>query len=393
MLTPSATSSAVLSLAVSALSYLFLYAAASALPLFDKSPLLVPVSRFLRPILRWDSFHFFHIAQSGYLYEHEWAFFPGAPALMRHLTPGGLPLMLLLAVIACDSSRTLYLLSLHHLRSRFLAYITVVISLLSSSPVTVRLVPYSEPFFTYLSYKGMFYCTRKKWVLATSLFTLASTFRSNGFLLSSYILWGMVMHPILTRRQVALTTLGTALLLASIPFVPFIYHNYTAYIVFCGSATDGFPSWCTRLFPSIYTYSQSRYWNVGFLRYWSFSQLPNFIIAAPLFFIMANYTIAYLRYHFLVTSKGHTTIDRALEPFYDVSLLPYLFHSATLFLMLFLNAHTQIVLRLAPSVPVTYWSAARLITGWHVWGRRWVGWSAVWGTISIILWASFLPPA
>jgi phosphatidylinositol glycan class V len=142
------------SLLVSALSYILLYPAASILPLFDKSPLLTPRAPLLYPLLRWDSFHFIHIARYGYVYEHEWAFFPGTPVLIRYLPPTNIPFILVLAAVACDSSRTLYLLSLHHLQSRSLAYMTLIISLLSFSPVTVRLVPYSEPFFTYLSYKG-----------------------------------------------------------------------------------------------------------------------------------------------------------------------------------------------------------------------------------------------
>lgn len=216
--TASAYSASVLSLLVFALSYLLLYAADAVLPLFDKSPLLAPVSRALNPVLRWDSFHFFHIAQSGYIYEHEWAFFPGTSILTRYLHRNSLSLILVLAAVACDSTRTLYLLSLHHLQSHSLAYMAVIISLLSSSPVTVRLVPYSEPFFTYLSYKGearllsyssfltkiqgMFYCAKKRWLLATVLFTLASSFRSNGFLLSGYILWGMVVQPVLAAEKV-----------------------------------------------------------------------------------------------------------------------------------------------------------------------------------------------
>lgn len=142
------------SLLVSALSYLLLYPAASILPLFDKSPLLTPRAPLLYPLLRWDSFHFIHIARYGYVYEHEWAFFPGTAILARYLPPTNISFILVLAAVACDSSRTLYLLSLHHLQSRSLAYMTLIISLLSFSPVTVRLVPYSEPFFTYLSYKG-----------------------------------------------------------------------------------------------------------------------------------------------------------------------------------------------------------------------------------------------
>jgi phosphatidylinositol glycan class V len=135
----------------------------SRLPLFDSSPLLVTTSKWAQPLLRWDTFHFLHIAEHGYVYENEWAFFPGVPFVMRisatllHLLFNSQPNLLVagaLATIACDTTRTLYQLTLHHLGSPTLAYLTALLSLMPSNPTTLYLVPYSEPFFTYLSYKG-----------------------------------------------------------------------------------------------------------------------------------------------------------------------------------------------------------------------------------------------
>ena len=190
-----------------------------------------------------------------------------------------------------------------------------------------------------------------------------------------------------------MSVIGTAVLLTTAVFAPFIYHNYIAYTVFCKSATDVVPSWCTNALPCIYTYSQSRYWNVGFLRYWSFSQIPNFIVAAPLFFLIADFVTAYAQYHILFSSKNRIATDRAPIAFYNISLLPHLIHSVILFCILLLTAHTQIILRLAPSMPIVFWAAARLIVGRATLGQQWVTWCTVWGIASIILWASFLPPA
>jgi hypothetical protein len=63
----------------------------------------------------------------------------------------------LLAALACDTSTTLYHLSLHHLGSPSLALMASLLSLMPSSPVTLRFGAYSEPFFTYLSYKGEYH--------------------------------------------------------------------------------------------------------------------------------------------------------------------------------------------------------------------------------------------
>ena len=160
---------------------LLLAGLAASLPLFDSSSEILLASSTLssiryvtRALLRWDGFHFAHIAMQGYTYEYEWAFLPGAPVVMRVMarlisfllplatdrddspTYDGLLLGGLLATSACGGATTLYRLTMHHTKSANIAFLASLLSLLSSSPVTLRLAPYTEPFFTYLSYRGRF---------------------------------------------------------------------------------------------------------------------------------------------------------------------------------------------------------------------------------------------
>lgn len=169
-----------LSLLLSLLS-LLLAGLASLLPLFDSSPDILLTSpstswsRYVtRPLLRWDLFYFAHIASRGYTHEQVWAFFPGSPFVMRamsHLMRFILPSVTgkgasltydellfggLLASLSCGSATTLYRLTLHHTNSANLAFLASLLSLFPSSPVTLRLAPYAEPFYTYLSYRGIF---------------------------------------------------------------------------------------------------------------------------------------------------------------------------------------------------------------------------------------------
>jgi GPI mannosyltransferase 2 len=137
---------------------------ASLLPLFDQSPQLIKnVPWIFKPVLRWDALHFIHIVEHGYMYEHEWAFFPGLFAVIRvfkHLTnflgtAASSTIAFLLALfIACDSAVTLYRLSLNVLGTPSIAFLAAQLSLIPSSPVTLWLAPYTEPLFTYLSYRG-----------------------------------------------------------------------------------------------------------------------------------------------------------------------------------------------------------------------------------------------
>jgi phosphatidylinositol glycan class V len=136
----------------------------SYLPLFDSSPWAVldksTTSWATSSLLRWDVFHLGLVADER-MYEHQWAFFPGVPNFMKFLgqiapndnwaafLQGGV-----LLIMACDSTLVLYELSLRHLKSPPLSLLSAILSLLPSSPATLRHAPYAESFFTWASYRG-----------------------------------------------------------------------------------------------------------------------------------------------------------------------------------------------------------------------------------------------
>lgn len=50
--------------------------------------------------------------------------------------------------------------------------------------------------------RGMLCCARSQWLHASLFFAVASSFRSNGIMLAGYILWGLVLGPLLDRKTV-----------------------------------------------------------------------------------------------------------------------------------------------------------------------------------------------
>ncbi len=80
-------------------------------------------------------------------------------------------------------------------------------------------------------------------------------------------------------------------------FLPF--YLYQAYIAqrYCHAPTIDVSQrpYCSSLFPSVYSFVQWKYWNVGFLNYWTLQQAPNFLFALPSWILstLAIYQYAY----------------------------------------------------------------------------------------------------
>ena len=330
------------------------------------------------PLVRWDAIHFLAIAKDGYTYEHNWAFFPALPAIIR--SAGLLPTSALITCISLDGLRILFELSTEVLGSSSLARIVTILALLPSSPIPLFLVPYNEPFFTYLSYRGMLYSSRSQWLKAAVSFALASCFRSNGIFLAGFIIWGLLIE-----KRPTPTSFIYAATLSALVFAPFVYHNYTGYATFCLGITSNHPAWCQTRFPLIYTHVQVKYWNTGLFKYWTLQQLPNFLLAAPPLALIYTFGIWHLQ----------AAIRRSESPFASLKLTPHVLHALFTATILLFASHTQITLRLAAAMPTLYWGATWLWTDpSHVfWAKAWVYWSAMWGAISLVLWTAFLPPA
>jgi GPI mannosyltransferase 2 len=169
--TPTATRKLLAFSILSRAVYVLLLLIAGYLPQFDVSHRILlsggTGSKLIDALLRWDAFHFAHIAKDGYVYEHQWAFLPGTPFMMRLssyvisflgidtsniwevVLAGGA-----LTAITCDTTISLYKLSLHHLRCPRMAYLAALVSLVPSSPAVLRFAPYGEPFVAFFSYRG-----------------------------------------------------------------------------------------------------------------------------------------------------------------------------------------------------------------------------------------------
>ncbi|KAL5499908.1 hypothetical protein EMCRGX_G011377 [Ephydatia muelleri] len=320
----------------------------------------------------WDAEYFIFISEHGYKYEQAMAFFPLLPSTMwlvsrtlllpLSLFMPGRSIALVSGVVInfaafVAAAVALYELTMEIFQSRKLSLISAALFCINPASVFMSAV-YSEAVFTCLSLWGMLCVQRGRPARACALFALATATRSNGAVLCGYLGFYYLkkLYEVLHTHPVApqlclLKSLGLvslALLQCCAVVLPFALFQYYGHMSFCGKDVIPPSPWCQWRLPLPYFYIQQHYWDVGFMRYYQWKQVPNFLLATPMF-LLCLYSLFKGTIHML-SSKSTKS--------FDLVLFPFLLH--LLFLVFFgiFNMHVQVLTRfVASSSPVIYWFA------------------------------------
>lgn len=143
--------------------------------------------------------------------------------------------------------------------------------------------------------------------------------------------------------------------------------------------------------------------NVGFFRYWTISQLPNWILSLPVLGLAALWmssvysqdTCILLKKTFLPWKFGNTVLLN--------NLLVHAHFTLITLLILVCNSHVQVVLRFASpgGLPAVWWGASHLFTmnskemdsKKRLWGKLLLSYLVLWNLTSTLLYSGFYPPA
>jgi phosphatidylinositol glycan class V len=150
----------------------------------------------------------------------------------------------------------------------------------------------------------------------------------------------------------------------------------------------------------IYFHVQNKYWysfwlpsidirDVGFLRYWTANQLPNFLIASPHILL----SIFAFSQHFRNKHSYYTFLSNPLTP--------HMLALAGMTFLLVTSMHVQIATRVLTAFPALYWYVAGKVMDdvQGVWVERTRFWEGgvramvVFGCVGAVLYSAFLPPA
>lgn len=233
---------------------------------------------------------------------------------------------------------------------------------------------YSESLFCLLTFSGMWALEVGSVHLALVSLAVSTGVRSNGILSAGYFVYyflrqlvnsNITVHRVTPRQNFALYLLTALkvigyLLMYSLPFIGYQVYSY---LLYCTSVLTEpvlpeivvdyvtrndlkIPSepskWCFWTIPMSYSYIQSRYWNVGFLKYYTFRQIPNFVLATPILIIIfvsnAKYFFRNRKELWHLGLKNRSLYD-GCDVYSNLKCFPYFVHVfvATIFSALFIH--------------------------------------------------------
>lgn len=316
----------------------------------------------------------------------------------------------------------LYQLGLVVSKNQRLSFVAALLHVFSPAGLFLS-APYNESPYALLSFTGYLFFAKGLLgntrtfahdvsIVASGMwFGFATTFRSNGLFngipFAVALAQELSAAPTLSsvRRRLALVIGGSAIAIG------FAVPQLTAYLTYCsGRSGAEVRPWCTSYFPSIYSFVQEHYWsvqsylnphasnanityrNVGFLRYWTLPNIPLFLLAAPMLYILIQSSLGFIRQPLTFVAKKFNLVNSSHLPMLIQSMAVSQLILAVLAIS---NYHIQIITRIASGYPLWYWWVAGQVsdTKTSAFGSNVVRFMVMYAVIQGALFASFLPPA
>lgn len=339
---------------------------------YDKTNIGHAVTNFLGGFLRWDAQYFLHIYRYGYTYENTLAFFPLYPNVLWLLTviiPGNPnTLFVVVAVIFNNivfvfTAMVLFHLTLCIYKNTEMAYNAAVLFCFNPASIFFS-APYSESLFAFTTFYGMYHIAHENIWKSTLFFCFSVLNRSNGLLNAGFLLYSIIKSVVKKRKTfkyfIGICFIFTCFSLFQLygyyKFCTLQEHSFDAKVINYAIENDlvtpsnhSVPFWCGIRLP--YSYVQEKYWkNIGFLNYFQFKQIPNFLLALPCIFLLLKFGFEYFH--------NNAIIYLGLRK-QDKLDFVYVVHSTFLTLFCLFCIHVQVTTRmLASSSPVFYWACA-----------------------------------
>ena len=357
---------------------------------------------------KWDSIYVVYITEHGYVYEQMMAFYPGFPYIVSTLS------FLFSSENDHDNSNALtikifsyilnfiyfvfaicYLYKLTLKLSKNMKFSEISTLLFIINPATIFMMSsYTEAQFVFLQFGMLYYLEQKHFFIATIFIALSMLTRSNGIVNVAFLLYFSLkvmmidnlkyitkersvvimvtfdsLSSLLRRTKFKLLNLFVSVVISMLPFCCYQIYLYNLYCTKLHKLTSK-DHWCHWRIPFSYSYIQHNYWNVGLFRYYEFKQIPNFILASPVVYIIFTAVRDFCLYTdkesilaaFGLTDECKKDVTESNQCFIPHErLLVYLIHALFLTLSGLFAFHVQILTRMVcSSTPIFYWTCASI---------------------------------
>ena len=329
---------------------------------------------------RWDGQYFLHIATLGYTHENCFAFFPSFPIAVRLVSQAFsfstnyslnnwnsalLSSFLLNTIFFTVAAVYLYRITFRVTGSHEFAFRTWQFFCLS--PASIFFIsPYSESLFSALTFGGINYCLEGRFFKAAVFFGLSAATRSNGLLNISFLLF----YILLSISQISFVELCRkacqSVLFIAVMVIPFSLYQLHAFHSLCYQYEpvwsvpetvkeylvsekltipgEQISQWCHNVIPFSYSAIQSSYWNNGFLHYFQWKQIPNFLLALPILVLTTLYFYTFVQRNYKTVFTTQRFKANYKSPIFRLDCAIFAIHSMFLALFTFFFAHVQVQL-------------------------------------------------
>ncbi|KAF7393754.1 hypothetical protein HZH68_010573 [Vespula germanica] len=368
-------------------------------------------------LIRWDGEYFIHIAKYGYTYENMLAFYPLYPATIRITAiiirkiffvlnvHSSLVVAAILINYVCfvKSVSILFDLSKIVLKNTNIAYKAAILYCISPANIFFS-AAYTESMFAYFTFYSMLKSIKNN-IYAIIPLGLSTLVRSNGIINVGFFIYfrfksifNRLTVEINSKDKISVIKLCNLVIkkrfiqsmfllffIVILTLFPFIILQIYNYVTFCKITLNApilpthiidyatknnlvlqynaTSTWCHAKIPIAYSYVQEKYWNVSFLNYYKLKQIPNFILAFPILYIMIKCIIEFYSEHKMhFFSLGLIDIKyekNTSEKKYPAEMFVFVIHGLFLTVFCICFVHIQVSTRLLCSAsPLVYWYCA-----------------------------------
>jgi phosphatidylinositol glycan class V len=261
------------------------------------------VSFLARPFLKWDAVHYLKIALYGYQRDYQYAFFPLLPgvlffgnqlfAIQSINTLVIFNLSVNIVIHACLVVLLKLILDALPFVDPQLRRLSLLVHIFSPSTVFFTSL-YTESLFALCTWYAIYlYFIQDNILLSVFPFFVASCVRSNGalnvFIILGDISWKFSTRP-LKLNHIFDRSLTIKIIICILIVLPAMLWQWYAFQNICDSHSVMIPQYCasTHIW-KIYSAIQFEYWNVGFLKFYQWRQIPNIAIGLPAIVLSCRY--------------------------------------------------------------------------------------------------------